>query len=145
MKTENALALAYYAGNFSLACLPTPGSWDGDTFTAFDGSKWVVDADDASPHPSTDGSGMHYLLPAPTFTLTASNGESDAGFILTHDESGISISSPCGRSYRMPQARADKAEILSALVAKWAEIDFPPLPARKWVGDGYSSSRSYAV
>jgi hypothetical protein len=56
--------LAYYSGNFTLACLSTPGKWDGDIFTAFDGSKWAVDPDDAFPHPSTDGSGMHYLVPA---------------------------------------------------------------------------------
>ena len=55
--------LAFYSGNYALDCPPTPGDWDGDIFTAEDGSKWIADPDDSDPHPSTDGTGWHYLLP----------------------------------------------------------------------------------
>lgn len=56
--------LPYYSGNVSLGCDPTPGNWDGDIFTAADGSKWTVDPSANNPHPATDGTDVHYLIPA---------------------------------------------------------------------------------
>jgi len=55
----------YYSGHIALDCPPTEGSWDGDTFTAADGSKWTFDPSDAYqfPHPSSDGTGYSYLIP----------------------------------------------------------------------------------
>ena len=66
-KTETATTmttLAYYSGNFGLDCPATPGLWAGDVFTAADGSKWMVDHEDDSPHPATDGTDVHYLIPS---------------------------------------------------------------------------------
>jgi len=54
----------YYSGNAALGCDPTPGLWAGNIFTAADGSKWMVDPSDDSPHPATDGTDVHYLIPA---------------------------------------------------------------------------------
>lgn len=54
-------SFAYYAGNITLGCDPTPGSWDGEIFTSPDGSRWQSANDD---DPSIDGSGVHYLIPA---------------------------------------------------------------------------------
>jgi len=56
--------LPYYSGNTALGCDPTPGVWADDVFTAADGGKWIVDPADCDPHPSTDGTDTHYLLPA---------------------------------------------------------------------------------
>ena len=60
-----ATKFQYYSGNFALGCDPTPGNWDGDIFTAADGSKWTVDPSDSYPHPATDGTVTHYLIPIP--------------------------------------------------------------------------------
>lgn len=60
---KNKPTLQYYSGNAAIGCDPTPGSWDGETFTAADGSCWKVDPSDAWPHPATDGTDTHYLLP----------------------------------------------------------------------------------
>ena len=63
--TEKSMkTLRYYSGHTALDQAPTPGNWDGDVFTAADGGKWIVDPSDAAQHPRTDGSGMHYLVPA---------------------------------------------------------------------------------
>jgi hypothetical protein len=63
MKTT-ITTLPYYSGNLALGCDPTPGDWNGDIFTAADGSKWTVDPSDSYPHPATDGTDTHYLIPA---------------------------------------------------------------------------------
>lgn len=60
--TTTTATFEYYSGNWALGCDPTPGRWDGDTFTAADGGKWTVDPEDRFPHPSEDGSGVHRLL-----------------------------------------------------------------------------------
>jgi len=60
MKTTDKLP--YYSGNIALDCDPTPGTWDGDTFTAADGTKWTRDPSDDGPHPAIDGTDTHYLL-----------------------------------------------------------------------------------
>jgi len=67
------IKLTYYSGNFALGCDPTPGNWDGDTFTAADGSKWKADPneDEDDPHPTTDGTDTHYLVPAHDTTTPA--------------------------------------------------------------------------
>lgn len=56
--------LQYYSGCWALGIDPTPGTWEGDTFTAADGGKWRVNPKDAVPHPATDGTDTHYLIPA---------------------------------------------------------------------------------
>ena len=53
--------LPYYSGHIALDCPPTEGSWDGDVFTAADGSKWTFDPSDEFQHPSSDGTGYSYL------------------------------------------------------------------------------------
>ena len=50
----------YYTGDIALDCDPTPGDWDGDTFTAPDGSKWKPSSKDDQ---LIDGSGVHQLIP----------------------------------------------------------------------------------
>lgn len=54
----------YYSGNWAYGFDPTPGIWDGNIFTAADGGKWTFDTSDDAPHPATDGSGVHHLIPA---------------------------------------------------------------------------------
>jgi len=66
MKPTTTTTLPYYAGDYSIGCPPTPGSWDGDKFTAADGSVWAVDPDDCDPHPRVSGTGVHYLVSATT-------------------------------------------------------------------------------
>ena len=61
--TTTTTHLPYYSGNFALNCPPTEGTWDGDTFTAADGSKWTFDPSDEDQHPSIDGTGYSYLIP----------------------------------------------------------------------------------
>ena len=56
--------MPYYSGNKALGCDPTPGDWDGNVFTDANGGKWTVDPSDDSPHPATDGTDVHYLIPA---------------------------------------------------------------------------------
>lgn len=66
MRTNKATLdfLPYYSGHRALGCNPTPGDWEGDIFTALDGSKWKADPSDCDPHPATDGTDTHYLIPA---------------------------------------------------------------------------------
>lgn len=56
--------LQYYSGDSITNTPATTGIWDGNIFTASNGTKWTVDPSESSPHPSNDGTGTHYLLPA---------------------------------------------------------------------------------
>ena len=62
---KNTITFPYYSGHRALGFDQTPGTWDGDTFTAVDGSKWMVDPLDDDVHPRTDGTGIHYLIKRP--------------------------------------------------------------------------------
>ena len=69
--TTTTTTLPYYSGHVALGCDPTPGKWDGDTFTAPDGSRWTVDPEDDT-HPRSDDTGTHQLIPAPRVLRLAS-------------------------------------------------------------------------
>ena len=57
--------LAYYSGDHAAGINPDPGTWDGDIFTTPTGERWQADPAEPGPHPSTDATGVHYLIPAP--------------------------------------------------------------------------------
>ena len=105
-------ALKYYSGYAALDCPPSPaGTWNGTTFTAADGSAWVRDSDDDTD-PRVDGSGVHFLLPAPPAIVHYEEGNSPLLIITAHR---VTVQG-------CPAPTAQQSAIIRALVAgKWVK------------------------
>ena len=109
--TNTNTTLEYYSGHVSLDCPPSPaGVWDGQVFIAADGSAWVRDSDDDTD-PRVDGSGVHFLLPAPPAIDHYKEGNSPLLIITAH----LVTVQGC------PAPTAQQSAIIRTLAAGWVK------------------------